>query len=121
MVSRIPSTGFHTAQACHFSHQQLRQVLAAYSEGVLKKNWRDYGIDTDARQTTFGVIERGQGHAPALLYSIVCTKSHKNNDRNFYRVFDGEKMVHRGENFMEALSVFRRLGLPGQKKLKLIE
>ena len=118
MVSRIPSTGFHPPRPSHFSHHQLRQVLAAYSEGVLKKNWRDYGIDIEAQQTTFAVIERGQGHAAAILYSIICTQSQKNNGRNFYRVFDGERMVHRGENFLEALNVFRSLGMPGNKKPK---
>lgn len=120
MVSRFPSTGFNILQPSLFSHLQLRQVLTAYSEGVLRKNWKDYAIESSANQTVFCVIERGQGQPMAVIYSISCCRSAKKAGENFYRVFDGERQICRTNNFLEALEVFRRCGLPGQKKLKPI-
>lgn len=116
MTVKIPSTGLNAPDSCIFSHSELRQVLAAYGEGVLHKNWKDYAIHTDKGQTTFCVIERGQGLPAAVIYSISRTRSRKNNGRDYYRVFDGEKQIHRGENFMEALSAFREAGYIQPKK-----
>lgn len=120
MVSRFPSTGFNTPHPSVFTHTQLRQVLSAYSEGVLRKNWRDYAINSDKDQTVFCVIERGQGQPPTILYSISRAKSRKNGGNDYYRVFDGERQLCRSDSFIEALNCFRTLGLPGQKRLKII-
>ena len=121
MVRNFPSTGFSTATPSVFAHQELRQVLAAYSEGVLKKNWRDYAIASEKNQTVFCVIERGQGKPTAVLYSISKTKSHKSNGQPFYRVYDGERQIARTDSFLEALNIFRRAGTPGDKKLKVVK
>lgn len=122
MLSEVPSTGFTESRPVLFTAAQLRQVLSAYAEGVLIKNWRDYAIDSGAGQTSFCVVERGQGQPAAVLYSISRTKAQKSGNRDYYRVFDGEKQVCRSESFLEALGVFRELGKPGppKKKLKLI-
>lgn len=116
MVNKVPSTGFAENKAVLFTSSELRQVLSAYAEGVLSKNWRDYAIDSADKQTTFCVIERGQGHPAAVLYSISRHKSQKSGGRDYYRVFDGERPVCRSESFLEALNMFRDIGKPGQKK-----
>jgi hypothetical protein len=121
MVRDFPSTGFNITHSSVFAHQELRQVLAAYSEGVLKKNWRDYAISSDKDQTVFCVIERGQGRPAAVLYSISKTKSKKSNGTHFYRVFDGDRQIARTDSFMEALNIFRSAGKPGAKKLKVVK
>lgn len=118
MVIKVPSTGFAENKAILFTHVELRQVLSAYAEGVLTKNWRDYAIDSADKQSTFCVIERGQGQPAAVLYSISRTKSQKSNGKDFYRVFDGDRQICRTESFLEAVSVFREIGKPGQKKKK---
>jgi hypothetical protein len=115
MTEKIPSTGLNGVSASVFTGMQLRQVLAAYGEGVLKKGWKDYAIVCDKGQTTFCVIERGEGIPQAVIYSISCTRS-KNKD--FYRVFEREKQVLRSESFLEALNCFRKVGVPGQKNKK---
>ena len=124
MTEKFPSTGLNNVHSVVFSHSELRQVLAAYAEGVLSKSWKDYAINSSSRQTTFCVIERGQGAPVAVIYSISRTKSLKNSNRDFYRVFDGEKQIFRSESFLEALKVFRNQGKLGEKKprkLKVIK
>ena len=121
MTEKFPSTGLSDVHSCVFTHGQLRQVLAAYAEGVLNKGWKDYAITSDKNQTTFCVVERGNGTAMAVIYSISRTKS-KNKD--FYRVFDGQKQVFRSENFLETINIFREIGKIGAKKsnkLKVIK
>jgi len=115
MTEKFPSTGLNGVSASVFTGMQLRQVLAAYGEGVLKKGWKDYALICEKDQTTFCVIERGEGIPQAVIYSISRTRS-KNKD--FYRVFDREKQVLRSESFIEALNCFREIGVPGQKKKK---
>lgn len=116
MTENHPSTGLNNVHSVVFSHAELRQVLAAYAEGVLSKNWKDYAISTENGQTTFCVIERGQGAPAAVVYSISRTRSRKQSGHDFYRVYDGEKQVFRSESFLAALSAFREIGKPGQKK-----
>jgi hypothetical protein len=118
MTEKFPSTSMSGMKSCIFSHGELRQVLAAYAEGVLHKHWKDYAIATEDKQTTFCVIERGQGQPMAVIYSISRTRSHKSNGHDFYRVFEGEKQICRTESFLEALNIFRDIGRPGQKKNK---
>ncbi len=113
MTEKFPSTGFHDTQSSVFSHGELRQILSAYGEGVLKKGWRDYAISCEKNQTTFCVIERGEGAPAAVIYSISRTK---NNNKDFYRVFEGQKQIFRSEKFLETLNVFRTIGKPGEKK-----
>ena len=118
MTEKYPSTGLNNFQSSVFTHGQLRQVLSAYGEGVLRKNWRDYAIQSDKTQTTFCVIERGQGAPMAVIYSISATKSQNNNGQNYFRVYDGEIMVFRSDSFIEALNVFSEIGKLGVKKSK---
>ena len=121
MTEKFPSTGLKGIAPVVFSHTELRQVLSAYAEGVLQKGWKDYAINTEKDQTTFCVVERGEGIPQAVIYSMSRTRS-KNKD--FYRVFDGQKQVLRTEKFLEALNCFRDMGKPGQKKsgkLKVIK
>lgn len=119
MVSRFPSTGFSDVRASLFTASELRQVLGAYSEGVLKKNWRDYAIYCDKDQTVFGVVEHGHGQPASVLYSISRTKSQKSGGGDYYRVFEGEQPLCRTDSFLEAIAVFRRCGMPNvRRKLK---
>ena len=115
MTEKFPSTGLSNVSASVFSHSELRQVLSAYAEGVLQKGWKDYALNCDKDQTTFCVIERGEGVPQTVIYSISRTRS-KNKD--FYRVFEGERQILRTEKFLEALNCFREIGKPGQKKPK---
>ena len=122
MTEKIPSTGLNGVSASVFTHGQLRQVLSAYAEGVLKKGWKDYALHCDRDQTTFCVVERGEGLPQAVIYSISRTRS---KQRDFYRVFEGDRQILRTEIFLEALTWFREIGKQGQKKktgkFKLIE
>lgn len=115
MTEKFPSTGLNGVSSSVFTHGQLRQVLSAYSEGVLQKGWKDYAIASEKDKTTFCVVERGEGAPMAIIYSISRTCS-KNSD--FYRVFDGQKQILRTENFLEALNLFRTIGRKGEKKSK---
>ena len=121
MTENFPSTGLNQVLSCVFTHSELRQVLSAYAEGVLTKNWKDYAINSDKGQTTFCVVERGQGAPVGVIYSVSRTRSQKQGGRDFYRVFDGERQVCRSESFLEALAVFRSLGVPGEKKLRKLK
>jgi hypothetical protein len=113
MTEKFPSTAFGQTHPSIFSHGELRQVLSTYAEGVLNKGWRDYAITCEAKQTTFCVIERGQGIPQAVIYSISKAKSAKQGGKPFYRVFNGSKQVCRTEKFLEALIRFRN---PDHKK-----
>ena len=121
MTEKFPSTGLNHVHSSVFSHSELRQVLTAYAEGVLHKNWKDYAINSESNQTTFCVVERGQGLPMAIIYSISKTRSQKQNGKDFYRVFDGEKQVFRSESFLEALNAFRSIGKPGEKKSRKLK
>lgn len=121
MAEKFPSTSLSGLASSVFTHRQLRQVLAAYSEGVLYKGWKDYALNCEPKQTTFCVIERGEGAPVAAIYSISCTKSQKQNGQNFYRVYDGQTLVIRTESFLEALNKFREMGKQGTKKFKKLK
>lgn len=104
-----------------FTAAELRQILAAYSEGVLKKGWRDYGFQTAADETLFGVIERGGedgDRGKAILCSLTKTLSRKSGDGASFLVCDGERPVLRTGSFLEALTAFRALGVAGGKGRK---
>ena len=123
MTETIPSTGLNITHPSVFSHGELRQILSAYAEGVLSKNWKDYALSSDKSQTTFCIVERGQGAPMAVIYSISKNRSQKQAGRDYYRVFDGDSQICRTESFLEALNVFRNAGKIGEKKsrkLKLI-
>ena len=91
-----------------FTPNQLRQVLSAYSEGVLRKGWKDYAILSAPNQTQFAVVERGSGDQPRILYSII--RINPGKKAAIYKVFDGEKPVLQTGSFLEALTRFRHLG-----------
>jgi hypothetical protein len=114
MNRNFPSTGFHGTATSLFGHQELRQILSAYSEGVFKKNWRDYAIASEPSQTTFCVVNRGNGSAPSVLYSISKQKSRKQGNDYFYR------QICQTNQFLEALSVFRGEKNSKNNKLNLV-
>lgn len=92
-----------------FSPPQLRQILSVYSEGVLAKHWKDYGFQTAPKETLFAVIEHAEGVGHAVLCGIKKVKPAKNNQAPAYIVYDGEKPVHKGSSFLEALNTFKAL------------
>lgn len=118
MAEKFPSTSISTISSSVFTHGELRQVLSAYSEGVLYKGWKDYAITCEPQQTTFCVVERGAGAPMAEIYSLSRTRSQKSNGRDYYRVYDGQSLVFRTESFLEALNMFREIGKVGAKKPK---
>lgn len=91
-----------------FSPSELRQVLSAYSEGVLRKGWKDYAILSATNQTHYAVVERGSSDQPRILFSISKTRIPKKE--SIYKVFEGEKPVLQTASFLEALTRFRHLG-----------
>jgi len=113
MTEKFPSSAFQGMESSLFTHGQLRQVLSAYAEGVLQKGWRDYAISSAKNQTSFCVIERGEGAPMAVIYSISVFKV-KNKKK--FKVMEGQKPVFQSENFIEILNVFRAIGKPGEKK-----
>lgn len=98
----------HAVESIQFSPSQLRQVLSAYSEGVLRKGWKDYAILSATGQTQFAVVERGAGDQPRILFSIARISQPKKPAT--YKVFEGEKPVLQTGSFLEALTRFRHLG-----------
>lgn len=104
-----------------FSPQELRQVLSAYSEGVLRKGWKDYAIDANPQQSVFSVVDhQNEGGGSVALYSFSKNKPQsKGSDRFFYRIFHRDSQLLRTESFLEALAFFRELdGKPPSKKKK---
>lgn len=101
------STG--TLHPILFSPPELRQILSVYSEGVLSKHWKDYGFQTAPKETLFAVIERAEGAGQAVLCGIKKVKPAKSNQDPLYLVYDGEKPVHKGGSFLEALETLRAL------------
>lgn len=91
-----------------FTPGELRQVLAAYAEGVLQKGWRDYALDSNPKQSIFSVIDHQGGAGSVALYSFSKNKPQaKGSDRHFYRIFHREAQILRTESFLEALEMFR--------------
>jgi hypothetical protein len=88
-----------------FTPSELRQLLSAYSEGVLKKHWKDYGIQSTPKETLFAVIERSE-HASNT--AIICGLKKSNTAPHFF-VYDGEKPVLKTTSFLEALNKFKSL------------
>ena len=113
MTEKFPSSAFQGMESSLFTHGQLRQVLSAYAEGVLQKGWRDYAISSEKNQTSFCVIERGEGAPMAIIYSISVSKV---KNKKVFKVMDGQKPVFKSENFLETLNIFREIGKSGQKK-----
>jgi hypothetical protein len=118
MAEKFPSTSISAMASSVFTHGELRQTLSAYSEGVLYKGWKDYALNCESQQTTFCVIERGEGAPMAIIYSLSRTRSQKTSGRDFYRVYDGQSLLCRTESFLEALNMFREMGKVGTKKSK---
>lgn len=109
--------GQHSLRSILFTPGQLRQILAAYSEGVLKKGWKDYALDSSAVQSVFSVIDHQGDQGSVALYSFSANKpKSKNSDRNFYRIFNRETQLLRTESFLEALTFFRSLDAKGDPK-----
>ena len=110
MIRQFPSTGFPHTETIIFSHHELRQVLSAYAEGVLHKGWKDYAIITEKNQTTFCVVDRSHHSegSGGVIYSISRTRGQKSS-KDYYRVYDKDRMICRSEKFLEALNIFREL------------
>lgn len=93
-----------------FTPTELRQVLSAYSSGVLRKGWRDYAIDTVNNQTIFSVIDRVSEDGDISVYcSISKNKPQKAKGNPYYKVMLREKPLIKTESFLEALDVFKRI------------
>lgn len=101
-----------------FRAPELRQILAAYSEGVLKKGWKDYGFQSSPQETRFVVLERGGGEQNTVICSLARSKSPKNKKSDMYCVYDGERPVLKTPSFLEALNHFKTLGQSSGKKSK---
>jgi hypothetical protein len=99
-----------------FTPREVRQILAAYSEGVLKKNWRDYGFQSEAHATSFIVIERGQGDHNAILCALRKERPIKSHLDAHYTVFLGDVPSLKTKSFLEALEHFRSLDTRHKKK-----
>lgn len=100
----VRGAAFDTIQ---FSPSELRQVLSAYSEGVLRKNWRDYAILSDSNQTLFAVVDSAGGDMPRILFAIA--RIHVPKKAPLYKVFEGEKPIMQSASFLAALTQFREI------------
>jgi len=124
MTGRKSSTG--SLYPILFTPPELRQVLSAYSEGVLQKHWKDYGFQTAPKETVFAVIDRaGQDVAhSAILCCIKKTMPAKSHQDPIYTVYNGEKPVFKNASFLQALTAFRALNprssVKNKGNLKLI-
>lgn len=110
-----------------FRPAELRAVLGAYSTGVMRKGWRDYGISSEENRCVFAVLDKtvtGTDFSAA----IEKRRAHKGK-KFFYRVFDRSKQVISTDNFREALNAFSAIGEheddgkppKGNRHLKLVK
>ncbi|MAS87037.1 MAG: hypothetical protein CMH30_03540 [Micavibrio sp.] len=100
-----------------FSPSELRQILSCYSEGVLKKGWKDYAVDTLSGQSIFSVIDHQGGQGSVALYSLSKNRSQAKKSGNdfFYRLFYRETQILRTESFLEVLALFRAVNAKDPK------
>ena len=93
-----------------FTPSELRQILGAYTEGVLKKNWKDYGIQATKKETLFAVIDRSENITnTAIICALKKTRAAKASQQAQFSVYDGERVALKTASFLEALEFFRKL------------
>lgn len=122
------SRRFTTPQTPHpilFTPPELRQILSAYSEGVLQKHWKDYSFLTAPHESSFAVIERAEVSINnAVICRLTKTKAAKSSQEPLYSVYELEKSVLKTSSFLEALDAFRTLNPKtkkrGRKDLRLV-
>ena len=68
---------FHNSKL-YFSKIELGKILACYSIGVSKGNWKDYAISFEKNQTSFYIFKHSFASPDCIL-----TKSKKNRKNNF--------------------------------------
>lgn len=102
-----------------FTPPELRQLLSAYSEGVLKKHWKDYGIQAGKKETLFAVIDRGDNIAnTAIICALKKIKPAKHNQDYHFMVYEGDKPVLKTTSFLEALEKFRALNPRASSRIR---
>ena len=114
-----------TVHSLLFTPGELRQVLSAYGEGVLKKGWRDYAITSLKNQSIFSVVDHMAVEGTNALYSLTKERSQQKNGTAFFRLLHRNTQIFRSESFIETLNAFRSLDQsqknPGKISLKLIK
>lgn len=99
-----------------FSVNELRMILSAYSDGVMKKGWRDYAIQSAHGQSLFCVVDRG-GDGPdsqgVVLFSLSKNRSARAGGKPFWRLFERDRQILRTESALDAIAAFAACGMPG--------
>lgn len=102
-----------------FTPMELRQILSAYGEGVLKKNWRDYAITSLKNQSIFSVVDHMATEGTNALYGFSKEKSRQKDKKAFYRLFHRNVQIFRSDSFLETLEAFRSLDQSSKNPKKI--
>ena len=100
----------HQKQALHpgvFAPSELQQILRAYSEGVLKKHWKNDSFVPEKDQATFYILN---GDDPIGVFEK--RKARARGSDYVYRILDQGRQIHAGHSFLEALGAFRDMHWP---------
>lgn len=120
MVYEYPDQHGHI-HALLFTPRELRQVLSAYGEGVLRKGWKDYAITSLKGQSIFSVVDHMAVEGTNALYSFTKEASKQNNGKPYYRIMHRDAQIFRSESFIETLNAFRSLDKKGSKPGQIIQ
>ncbi len=87
-----------------FDRIELRHLMNVYSRRVSAGDWRDYAIDFQRGQAVFSIF-RHSSEAP--LYRVSKT-GRKGRSSAEYSVSEGPRLLKRGRNIRDVLSVIER-------------
>ena len=88
----------------YFTKNELNQLLSQYSRRVISGEWKDYAIYHGKGMSAFSIY-RETGTHPVFTISKYAKGTHRNGD---YVVGAAGKMLKRGKNLSEVLSIFKR-------------
>lgn len=119
MVHEYPDQ-FDRLHSLLFTPRELRQVLSAYGEGVLRKGWKDYAITSLKGHSIFSVVDHMAVEGTNALYSFSKESSQQKNGVPYYRICHRDRQIFRSESFLETLEAFRALDQKGAKPGQII-
>ena len=87
-----------------FSRQELKRLLAIYSERVADGEWRDYAIDHRQGMAAFAVFR----HSFEWPLYVITKFAESSSRQGAFAVFSGPRKLVEGSELDEVLAVFHR-------------
>ena len=97
-------TQYRPAKPVFFDRRELRHLMNVYSRRVSAGDWRDYAIDFQRGEAVFSIFRHS---AEAPLYRVAKT-GRKGRAAAEYSVSEGPRLLKRGQNIRDVLSVIER-------------